>query len=129
MGDHGSTHEVCHFLLIKIIDSPEDYAKLCIQEIVWLHGSLLSIIAYCGAQFGANFRKSIRKWFGTQVNLNTTFHLQTNEHVEHIIHTLKDTLRACALDIKGNWDDHLPLIELAYYNSYHSNIRMALFEA
>ena len=34
-------------------------------------------------------------------------------------------LRACAIDFKGSWDDHLPLIEFTYNNSYHSSIRMA----
>ena len=33
------------------------------------------------------------------------------------------------IDFKGIWDDHLPLIEFSYNNSYHSNIGMALFEA
>ena len=36
---------------------------------------------------------------------------------------------ACVIDFKGNWDDHLPLIEFAYNNSYHSSIQMALYEA
>ncbi|WMV41924.1 hypothetical protein MTR67_035309 [Solanum verrucosum] len=31
--------------------------------------------------------------------------------------------------VRGNWDDHLPLIEFAYNNNYHSNIGMAPFEA
>ena len=38
-------------------------------------------------------------------------------------------LRACVLELKGSWDDHLPLIEFAYNNSYHSSIGMAPFEA
>ena len=38
-------------------------------------------------------------------------------------------LRACALDFKGSWDDHLPLIEFAYNNNFHSSIGMAPFEA
>ncbi|CAN4115826.1 unnamed protein product [Withania somnifera] len=38
-------------------------------------------------------------------------------------------LRACVLDFKGSWDDHLPLIEFAYNNSYHSSIKMAPYEA
>ncbi|XP_070047526.1 uncharacterized protein [Nicotiana tomentosiformis] len=36
---------------------------------------------------------------------------------------------ACVIDFKGNWDDHLPLIEFTYNNSYHSRIKMALYEA
>ena len=37
-------------------------------------------------------------------------------------------LRACAIDFRGSWDDHHPLIEFSY-NSYHSSIEMATFEA
>ena len=37
-------------------------------------------------------------------------------------------LRACVIDFKGSWDDHLPLIEFSYNNSYHSSIGMAHFE-
>ena len=38
-------------------------------------------------------------------------------------------LRACNLEWNGNWDDHLPLMEFAYNNSYHSSIGMAPCEA
>ena len=38
-------------------------------------------------------------------------------------------LRACVIDFKGSWDDHLPLIEFAYNKSYHSSIQMAPYEA
>ena len=33
------------------------------------------------------------------------------------------------LDLKGSWETHLPLIEFAYNNSYHSSIEMAPFVA
>ncbi|WMV41155.1 hypothetical protein MTR67_034540 [Solanum verrucosum] len=48
---------------------------------------------------------------------------------ESTIQYLEDMSRACVIDFKGNWDDHLPLIEFAYSNSYHSSIYMAPFEA
>ncbi|XP_058185754.1 uncharacterized protein LOC131302978 [Rhododendron vialii] len=38
-------------------------------------------------------------------------------------------LRACALDFKGSWEWHLPLVEFAYNNSYQSTIDMAPYEA
>ncbi|WMV24814.1 hypothetical protein MTR67_018199 [Solanum verrucosum] len=47
---------------------------------------------------------------------------------EHTIQTLEDMLRACVIDFKVNSDDHLPLIEFSYNNSYHSSIAMALFK-
>ncbi|KAI3494637.1 hypothetical protein L1887_40554 [Cichorium endivia] len=41
----------------------------------------------------------------------------------------KDMLRACAIEFKGNWDTHLPLIEFSYNNSYHTSIQCAPYEA
>ena len=37
-------------------------------------------------------------------------------------------LRSCVLDLKGSWENHLPLIEFAYNNSYHASIGMPSFE-
>ena len=42
---------------------------------------------------------------------------------------LEDTLRACALDHKGSWEEHFPLVEFAHDNSYQASIQMAPYEA
>ena len=42
---------------------------------------------------------------------------------------LEDMLRACVLDNKGNWEEHLPLVEFPYNNSYQASIQMASYEA
>ncbi|KAH0706397.1 hypothetical protein KY285_010896 [Solanum tuberosum] len=117
------------FLAVKTTDSVEDYAKFYINEIVRLHGVPLSIISDRGPQFTFHFWKSFQKGIGTQVNHSTTFHPQTDGQAERIIQTLEDMLRACVINFKGSWDDHLPLIEFAYNNSYHSSIQMSPYEA
>ena len=38
-------------------------------------------------------------------------------------------LCACAIEFEGSWDEHLPLMEVVYNNSYHTSIKMASFEA
>ena len=38
-------------------------------------------------------------------------------------------LRACVLDLKGGWEEHLPLVEFAYNNSYQASIQMAPHKA
>ncbi|RVW18432.1 Transposon Ty3-G Gag-Pol polyprotein [Vitis vinifera] len=48
---------------------------------------------------------------------------------QRVIQVLEDLLRACILDLQGNWDDHLPLVEFAYNNSFQASIGMAPFEA
>ena len=44
-------------------------------------------------------------------------------------YTLEDMLRACVLDFKGSWEEHLPLVEFAYNNNYQASIQMAPYEA
>ena len=36
---------------------------------------------------------------------------------------------SCIIDFKGTWDRHLPLVEFAYNNNFHSSISMAPYEA
>ena len=38
-------------------------------------------------------------------------------------------LRACVINFKGSWDDHLPLIDFAYDSSYYSSIQTTPYEA
>ena len=116
-------------MAVKTTYSTEDYAKLYINEIVRLHGVPLSIISYRGPQFTSHLWKSFQKGLGTQVNLSTKFHPQTNGQAEHTIQTLEDMLRSWVIDFKGSWHDHLPLIEFAYNNNYHSSIQITPYEA
>ena len=66
---------------------------------------------------------------GTRLDLSTAFHPQTDGQSERTIQTLEDLLRSCALSWKGSWEDHLPLAEFAYNNSYQASIKMAPYEA
>ncbi|RVW14025.1 Transposon Ty3-I Gag-Pol polyprotein [Vitis vinifera] len=66
---------------------------------------------------------------GTKLSFSTAFHPQTNGQSERVIQVSEDLLRACILDLQGNWDDHLPLVEFAYNNSFQASIGMATFEA
>ncbi|XP_069152026.1 uncharacterized protein [Solanum lycopersicum] len=53
----------------------------------------------------------------------------TDGQSERTIQVLEDMLRACVIDFDSRWDQHLPLAEFTYNNSYHSSIQMAPFEA
>ena len=63
------------------------------------------------------------------MKLSTVFHPHTDGQVERTIQKLEDMLRACVIDFRGSWDDHLPLIEFSNNNSYHSHIGKASCEA
>ena len=61
--------------------------------------------------------------------MSTAFHPQTDGHSDRTMHVLEDMLRACILDFKGSWEEHFPLVEFAYNNSYQTSIQMAPYEA
>ena len=42
---------------------------------------------------------------------------------------LEGMLRACVLDHKGSWEEHLSLVEFSHNNSYKVSIQMAPYEA
>ncbi|KAK4389735.1 Retrovirus-related Pol polyprotein from transposon.6 [Sesamum angolense] len=67
--------------------------------------------------------------FETKLHFSTAFHPQTDGQSERTIQTLKDMMRACVIEFRGNWDDHLPLMEFTYNNSFHSNIGMTPYAA
>ncbi|KAJ9544304.1 hypothetical protein OSB04_024011 [Centaurea solstitialis] len=117
-----------HFLPMKEMYSMERLARLYIAEIVRLHGTLVSIVSDRDARFTSTFWQSFQREMGTRVNLSTAYHPQTNGQSEQTIQTLEDMLRACVLDFGGSWEGHLPLIEFAYNNSYHSSIEAAPYE-
>ena len=88
----------------------------------------MSIISNRGTQFLSQFWRSFQKGLGRQVNLSTAFHPQKDRQAERNIQNLEDMLRACIIDFKVSWVDHLPLVEFAHNNSYHASIKMAPFE-
>nr|GEX51763.1 hypothetical protein [Tanacetum cinerariifolium] len=75
------------------------------------------------------FWQSLQNALGTQLDMSTTYHLETDGQSKRTIQTLEDMLQACVIDFEKGWDRHLPLIEFSYNNSYHASINAALFEA
>ena len=61
--------------------------------------------------------------------MSIAFHPQTDGQSESTIKVLEDMIRACVLDLKGSWEEHLPLVEFAYNNNYQASIQMTPFEA
>jgi len=115
-----------HFLAIKTTFNTEQLADL---YIVRLHGIPLSIISDRDTKFASRFWQGFQTAMGTEVNLSTTFHPQTDGQSERTIQTLEDMLRACALEYTRNWDHNLTLVEFAYNNSYNFSIDMMPYEA
>ncbi|GJR67324.1 putative reverse transcriptase domain-containing protein [Tanacetum coccineum] len=118
-----------HFLPMRENDPIEKLMKLYMKEVVTRHGVPVSIISDRDGKFTSLFWQALHKALGTRLDINTTYHPETDGQTERTIQNLEDMLRACVLDFRKNWDRHLPLVEFSYNNSYHINIKAAPFEA
>ena len=114
--------KLAHFLPVRMTFTLERFCRLYVREVVRLHGVPVSIMSDRNPRFTVHFWKSFQKAMGTRLTMSTTFHPQTDGYLERNIQVLEDMLRACVLDHKGSWEEHLPLVEFAYNNSYQASI-------
>ena len=110
-----------HFLPVKATYSVTKLAKMYVKNIVCLHGVPISIISDRGSVFTSRFWQKLQEAMGTRLDFSTAFHLQLDGQFERTIQTLEDMLRMCVMDLGGSWNDHLPLVEIVYNNSYHNS--------
>ncbi|GKE54397.1 putative reverse transcriptase domain-containing protein [Tanacetum coccineum] len=107
----------------------ETLTRLYIKEIVSRHGVLISIISDRDSHFASKFWQSMQNALGTQLDMSTAYHPETDGQSERTIQTLEDMLRACVIDFGKGWERHLPLVEFSYNKSYHASIKATSFEA
>ncbi|GJZ66412.1 putative reverse transcriptase domain-containing protein [Tanacetum coccineum] len=88
-----------HFIPIRATDSMETLTRLYIKEIVSRHGIPISIISDSDNYFTSRFWQSLQNALGTQLDISTTYHPETDGQ------------------------------KFSYNNSYHASIKAAPFEA
>ncbi|GJR72552.1 putative reverse transcriptase domain-containing protein [Tanacetum coccineum] len=118
-----------HFIPMNEKYKMERLTRLYLKEIVCRHGVPVSIISDRDPRFASRFWRSLQKSLGTNLDMSTAYHPETDGQSERTIQTLEDMLRACVIDFGSGWDKHLPLAEFSYNNSYHASIKAAPFEA
>ncbi|GJU17329.1 putative reverse transcriptase domain-containing protein [Tanacetum coccineum] len=117
------------FTPMRETDPLDKLARMYLKEVVTRHGIPVSIICDRDPRFASNFWRSLQNALGTNLDMSTAYHPQTDGQSERTIQTLEDMLRACAIDFGKGWVNHLPLVEFSYNNSYHASIKAAPFEA
>nr|GEZ85506.1 putative reverse transcriptase domain-containing protein [Tanacetum cinerariifolium] len=68
-----------HFLPMKKTDSMEKLTHLYLKEIVYRYGVPVSIISIRDSQFALGFWRSLQKALGTDVNMSTAYHSETDD--------------------------------------------------
>nr|GEW73113.1 hypothetical protein [Tanacetum cinerariifolium] len=84
-----------NFLPKKKTESIEKLAELYLKAIMCRHGVPVSVIFDRDSLFTSRFYYSPQKALGTQLDLSTAYHPETNGQSERTIQTLEDMLWAC----------------------------------
>nr|GFB17956.1 reverse transcriptase domain-containing protein [Tanacetum cinerariifolium] len=71
-------------------------------------GVPVSVISDRDSLFTSRFWVSLQKALGTQLDLSTAYHPETDGQSERTIQTLEDMLWACVIDFGSSWDKHPP---------------------
>nr|GEW20666.1 reverse transcriptase domain-containing protein [Tanacetum cinerariifolium] len=83
-----------HFLPMKKTDSIEKLAQLYLKEIICRHGVTVSIILDRDSLFTSRFSETLQKALGSQLNLSTAYHPETDGQTERMIQTIEDIYHA-----------------------------------
>ena len=119
--------KMLHFVpCAKTVTAPE-LAQLFIQHVFRTHGLPASIVSDRDPRFTSHFWKTVFTLLGTQLNMSTAFHPQTDGQSERAFSTLQQMLRAVVNPRQNDWSEYLPLLEFAYNNSKQASTGFAPF--
>ncbi|GJT28273.1 putative reverse transcriptase domain-containing protein [Tanacetum coccineum] len=91
------------FVPMRETDPMDKLARMYLKEVVTRHGIPVSIICDRDPRFASNFWRSLQNALGTNLDMSTAYHPQTDGQSERTIQTLEDMLRACAIDFGKGW--------------------------
>nr|GEX50506.1 reverse transcriptase domain-containing protein [Tanacetum cinerariifolium] len=89
-----------HLIPTRETDSMETLTRLYIKEIVSRHGVLISIISDRDSHFTFRFWQSLQSALGTQLDMSTTYHPETDGQSKRTIQTIEDMLRAYVINFR-----------------------------
>jgi hypothetical protein len=118
-----------HFIPVRDTYDVTDVARVFLRKVIRLHGIPKKITSDRDSKFTSRFWISLQPVLGTQLNLSTSYHPETDGKTKRVNQVMEDMLRMYVMDNQTQWEKYLPLVEFAYNNSYHSSIGMPPYEA
>jgi hypothetical protein len=117
-----------HFCPLPHPFTPTLVAQVFLDHIFKLHGMPTSIVSDRDPTFTNTFWKELFKLQGTQLNMSTAYHPQSDGQTKVVNKCLETYLRCFSLDKQHQWVQWLPLAEWWYNTSYHMTTKMTPYE-
>nr|GEY19285.1 reverse transcriptase domain-containing protein [Tanacetum cinerariifolium] len=109
-----------YFLPMKETNSMEKLTIQYLKEVFSRHRVPVLIISDRDSRFTSHFWQSLQEALGTQLDMSTAYHPQTDGLSERTIQTLEDMLRACVINFAKSWDRHY------HWWSFHTTTAITL---
>jgi hypothetical protein len=96
-------------------------AKLFMDHVFRLHGLPDSLVSDRDPRFTAAFWSALFRLLGTQLNMATKDHPETDGQTERANRVVEDILRSFCASSPSTWSASLPMVEFAINNSVHAS--------
>jgi len=108
-------------------DGSVQLADATLRTIIGPHGMPKSIVSDRDKRITAKFWKELSRLLGSEINLSTAYHPQSDGQSEREIQTLITALRSYANAMGNDWDQFLPALELAFNSKQQASTGAAPF--
>jgi hypothetical protein len=115
------------FAAARISDGSVQLANTTLRTIIGPHGMPKSMVSDRDPRITARFWKELSRILGSEVNLSTANHPQSDGQSEREIQTLITALRSYANAMGNDWDEYLPALELAFNSKQQASTGAAPF--
>lgn len=117
-----------HFILLKHPYTARSIAEIFVREVVRHHGIPKSIVSDRDPLFLSSFWREIFRSQGTQLNMSSAYHPETDGQTEVINRCLESYLRCFAVDQPRTWAMWIPWAEFWYNTTFHVSTGKSPFE-
>jgi hypothetical protein len=115
------------FAATRTTDGSVQLADTTLRTIIGPHGMPKSLVSDRDPRITARFWRELSRVLGSQVNLSTANHPQSDGQSEREIQTLITALRSYANAQCNDWDIYLPALELAFNSKKQASTGAAPF--
>ena len=120
--------KMVHLIATKQTATAQDIAQIYQDRVFALHGLPDDIVSDRDTRFTSACRKNLQKLLGTNINMSTAFHPQTDGQTERMNSVLEDMLRHYVSPDQQDWDLFFSLAEFCMNNCYKTSIQCTPFQ-
>ena len=115
------------FAATRTTDGSVQLAGTTLRTIIGPHGMPKSMVSDRDPRITARFWRELSRVLGSEVNLSTAHHPQSDGQLEREIQTLITALRSYVNTMGDDWDEYLPALELAFNSKQQARTGAAPF--